>query len=376
MIRFIPLLHRQIRFPITNSSSHNTLFKRLIQSSSKQLTTVQSTPQVQSQSAILAERFTPEERALASKQRLQGLGPLVSRLPESWIPYAELSRLEKPVGTWLLYVPCTWSIIIAATQTGAPFVSTMSMLAIFGTGALIMRGFGCTINDLLDKNYDDKVLRTIERPIASGRVTRKQAVAYAGGQLALGLGVILMIPLDCFVLGAASLLPVCTYPLFKRFTYYPQAVLSLTFNWGALLGFPAMGLWDINTMCALFASTFCWTMIYDTIYAHQDKKFDINAGVKSTALKWGTHSKKIFSGLSLAQLSLLGYAGYSAGILLNPGFLIGSGIFSYRLIKMIKDVNLDDPRDCWKHFTSNINSGLIFSAGLLFDYILMCLGLL
>lgn len=322
------------------------------------------------------DRFTQKERDEAAALRLKSLGPYVSKLPTSWIPYAELARLDKPVGTWLLYISCTWSILIGAQQIGAPLGSTLGMLAIFGTGALIMRGFGCTVNDLLDKNLDNKVLRTIERPIASGRVSPFQAKMFAGGQLAAGLAVILQIPWDCFLLGSSSLFLVCTYPLFKRFTYYPQAVLSLAFNWGALLGFPAMGVWDPNVMIPLFLSSFCWTMTYDTIYAHQDKKFDINAGIKSTALKWKDHSKKIFVGLTATQLSLLALTGVNAGIITGPGFIIGSGIFAYRLVQMIRKVDLNDPKSCWSHFTGNISSGLYFSYGLFFDYLLQVFGIL
>lgn len=322
-----------------------------------------------------ANIFTDEQRKEAAETRLKGLGPYVSKLPEKWIPYAELMRLEKPVGTWLLLIPCTWSIFIAAIQTSAPIGLTAFTITMFSIGALVMRGFGCTINDLLDRNLDDKVIRTIERPIASGRVTPKQAKIFLGAQLGVGLGVILSLPLDCFLLGSASLLPVCTYPLFKRFTYYPQAVLALAFNWGALLGFPAMGLWDWNVMIPLFLSSYCWTMTYDTIYAHQDKMFDIKAGIKSTALAWGDKSKKIFTGLTAAQLTLLATAGINAG-LTGPGFIIGSGIFAYKLINMIRKVDLDDPANCWKYFTANIGYGLIVSWGLLIDYLLLTLGFL
>lgn len=346
--------------------------KRFLSTTKSSPTTPVNAPKPQ----LLSDPFTPEQRAEAAALRLKGLGPFVSRLPEKWIPYAELLRLEKPVGTWLLYIPCTWAILIAAQQTAAPLALTASTLAIFGIGALVMRGFGCTINDLLDKDLDNKVVRTIERPIASGRVTPKQAVVFLGAQLGVGLGVILTLPWDCFILGAISLIPVCTYPLFKRFTYYPQAVLSLAFNWGALLGFPAMGLWDLSVMTPLFLSAFCWTMTYDTIYAHQDKKFDINAGVKSTALAWGKHSKKIFTGLTIAQLGLLATAGVNAGIIAYPGFIIGGGVFAYRLARMIIDSDLDDPKSCWKYFTSNIDSGLYFTYGLLFDYLLQVFGFL
>lgn len=322
------------------------------------------------------ERFTPEERLAAAQQRIAGLGPVVSKLPEKWIPYAELMRLEKPVGTWLLYLPCAWAISIAAFTTGAPLTLTLFNLGVFGVGSLIMRGFGCTINDLLDARLDSQVLRTIERPVASGRVSPQQALAFLGAQLGVGLGVILCLPLSCFVLGAISLVPVCIYPLCKRFTYYPQAVLSLAFNWGALLGFPAMGVWDWSVMIPLFASSWFWTMTYDTVYAHQDKKFDVDAGIKSTALAWGNNTKKVFTGLIGAQLTALSIAAANAGMLYTPGFIVGASIFSYRIISSVIKVDLDDPKQCWNTFCGNINSGLYLAAGFFFDYLLKIFGFL
>lgn len=312
--------------------------------------------------------FAPQELLDAQSQRLKGLGHL-AKLPAKLIPYAELMRLEKPVGTWLLYIPCTWSILIAAIQTGAPITLTATTLGLFGVGAVVMRGFGCTVNDLLDKDLDNKVIRTVERPIASGRVSPRQAKVFMAGQLAIGLGVLLSLPVECLAIGSLSLIPVCAYPLFKRFTYYPQAVLSTCFNWGALLGFPAMGMVDTATMISLYASTWCWTMTYDTIYAHQDKTFDINAGIKSTALAWGNKSKPIMAGLTVVQMTMLMAAGVNGG-LLGPGFLVGSALLGTNVFRMINTVNLDDPRSCWKFFLANIGYGLYFTAGLLFDYAL------
>ena len=214
--------------------------------------------------------FTPQQLQEAREARLKGLGPFVSKLPAKWIPYAELMRLEKPVGTWLLYIPCTWAITMAAMETMAPISSTLWMLSLFGVGSLVMRGAGCTINDLLDRNLDDKVIRSVERPVASGRVSPTQAVVFLGAQTAVGLGILAQLPAQCWWLGLASLPLVFTYPLFKRFTYYPQIVLSAYFKWGALLGFPAMGVMDWSTMLPLYTSSFLWCMTYDTIYAHQD----------------------------------------------------------------------------------------------------------
>ncbi|AOA64108.1 4-hydroxybenzoate polyprenyltransferase, mitochondrial (4-HB polyprenyltransferase) [Komagataella phaffii CBS 7435] len=334
---------------------------RLISSSTKKLNTVvQETP-----------IFDADKLAAARQARLDGLG-VIGKLPEKWIPYAELMRLEKPIGSWLLYSPCTWSITMAAYSTTAPLSSTLWMLGVFGVGALIMRGAGCTINDLLDRDLDNKVERTIERPLASRRVTPKQAITFLGAQLAVGLGVLLQLPADCFLLGAVSLVPVAVYPLFKRITYYPQVVLSSCFTWGALLGFPAMGVWNWSSMIPLYLSSFAWCMTYDTIYAHQDKKFDVKAGIKSTALAWGDKSKPIMYGLTTIQMATFALSGYMNSM--GPGFALGAIIGGYRVFQMVRKVDLDNPKDCWYHFRNNINNGHIFFAGIFLDYILRLLG--
>lgn len=320
--------------------------------------------------------FSEEELAVAREERLKGLGPYVSRLPKRWIPYAELMRLEKPVGTWLLYLPGSWAIIMAAMETSASLGSTVWMLGLFGVGALVMRGAGCTINDLLDRNLDDKVIRSVERPIAAGRVSPRNAVVFLGAQTAVGMGILAQLPAECWWLGMASLPIVFAYPLFKRFTYYPQAALSACFTWGALLGYPAMGLMNWSAMIPLYLGSYLWCMTYDTIYAHQDKKFDIKAGIKSTALAWGDKTKAICTTMSVAQFSLYLMAGINSGLLMGPGFLGGLTLFAYRVFTMIKRVDLNDPKDCWKHFIGNINTGLYFSYALFFDYLLRLCGFL
>lgn len=296
----------------------------------------------------------------------------VRSLPNSLIPYAELMRMDKPIGTWLLYSPCTWSITMAAYTTSAPLLQTATMLGLFGAGALIMRGAGCTINDILDRNLDNKVGRTLTRPLARKAVTVPQAVGALAVQCTAGLGILLCLPSDCFWLGALSLPFIATYPLFKRFTYYPQASLSFCFTWGALLGFPAMGVWNIPAMLTLHASSFFWCMTYDTIYAHQDKKFDIAAGIKSTALKWGTKTKPILTGMTVAQIGLLVASGVFNAM--GPFFFASVGVAAYRVFSMIKKVDLDDPADCWKWFLNNIFTGHVIWFGCLGDYIGRLLG--
>ena len=174
----------------------------------------------------------------------------------------------------------------------------------------------------------------------------------------------------------ASLPIVFTYPLFKRFTYYPQAALSACFTWGALLGFPAMGIMDWSTMIPLYLGSYLWCMVYDTIYAHQDKKFDVKVGIKSTALAWGSRTKKICYTLSAGQFVLYTLAGINSGLLWGPGFIGGLSIFAYRIFIMIKKVDLDNPKSCWKAFLSNINSGICFIFALGIDFILKIFGIL
>ncbi|CAH2353209.1 4-hydroxybenzoate polyprenyltransferase, mitochondrial [[Candida] railenensis] len=326
------------------------------------------------QSANQLPTFSPEELEAARLARLAGLG-WISKLPEKWIPYAELSRVEKPVGTLLLLIPSFWGITMASYAIAAPLTTMLYASGLFTVGALIMRGAGCTINDILDRNLDNKVVRTVERPLASGRVSVPQAVGWLAAQCFLGLGVLLSLPFECFYLGALSLPFVFTYPLYKRYTYYPQAALSFVFSWGCLLGFPAVGAaLDLWVALPLFVSNFLWCMTYDTIYAHQDKAFDIKAGIKSTALAWGEKTKPILNGLSVAQLGLFTFSGLMNGM--GPGFY-ATAIWGFsRLFKQIKNVNLDDPKDCWRAFTGNIRTGEILWLGMIVDYILRLLGYL
>lgn len=361
------------RFSLIPRSSRSLLIYKV---ANIQLTRCNSSLSTTKEPSKRTTVFTEEQLAQARKERLEGLGPFVSRLPKKWIPYAELMRLEKPVGTWLLFIPCSWSILMGGMLTGATIPHTVGMLGLFGIGAIIMRGAGCTINDLFDRDLDDKVIRSVERPIASGKVTPTQASIFLAGQTAVGCGILSLLPPQCWWLGLASLPIVFTYPLFKRFTYYPQAALSACFTWGALLGFPAMGIMNWSTMIPLYMGSFLWCMTYDTIYAHQDKKFDIKAGIKSTALAWGPKTKNICYTLTTGQFALYTLAGLNSGLLWGPGFITGLSIFAYRVFTMIKKVDLDDPRSCWKHFLGNINSGLYFTFALCVDFILKSMGFL
>ncbi|KAI1438594.1 4-hydroxybenzoate polyprenyl transferase family protein [Xylaria sp. CBS 124048] len=304
----------------------------------------------------------------------------LSRLPSSWVPYAELMRLDKPAGTLYLFFPCLFSTLLAA-PLATPMTSPLSILgttALFFTGALITRGAGCSINDLWDRNLDRHVTRTRLRPIARGALTPFQAFTWTGVQLLAGLGILLQFPPICLYYGATSLLFVATYPLAKRVTYYPQLMLGLTFSWGALMGFPALGVdllaADAGNLRAavglLYASNVSWTVLYDMIYAHMDIRDDVKAGIKSIALKHDADSKKVLTGLAVAQIGLLAGAGAAVGA--GPAFFIGScGGAALTLGYMIKRVNLKSVKDCWWWFVNGcwITGGAI-SLGLGADYLI------
>ncbi|XP_073056464.1 4-hydroxybenzoate polyprenyltransferase, mitochondrial isoform X1 [Primulina eburnea] len=287
-------------------------------------------------------------------------------LPRKARPFALLARLDKPIGTWLLAWPCMWSITMAAAPGSFP---DAKMMVLFGTGALLLRGAGCTINDLLDRDIDTKVERTRLRPIASGVLTPFQGLCFLGFQLLLGLGILLQLNNFSRVLGASSLLLVFSYPLMKRLTFWPQAYLGLTFNWGALLGWAAVKeSLDPAVVLPLYASGVLWTLVYDTIYAHQDKEDDLRVGVKSTALRFGDSSKKWVTGFGIACITSLALSGYNANLAWPYfSFLMAA---SSQLAWQIMTVDLSSRVDCNKKFVSNKWFGAIVYCGILFGKLL------
>ena len=302
---------------------------------------------------------------------------IIAQLPSSWIPYAELIRLDKPAGTYYLFFPCLFSTLLAAPMAVpvASFTGVISTGALFFAGAVIMRGAGCTINDLWDRNLDPQVERTRLRPIARRAITPQKAIVYLGFQLFAGLAILLQFPVHCLYYGVPSLLFVAVYPLAKRVTNYPQFVLGLTFSWGAMMGFPAFGI-DLlaNThalaaAAALYASCVTWTLNYDMIYAFMDIKDDVNAGIKSIALAHDHNAKPFLYSVSAVQVGLLGLAGYCAGA--GPVFFVAScGGAAVSLATMVARVNLRDVKDCWWWFRNGswLTGGTI-SLGLLGDYL-------
>jgi 4-hydroxybenzoate polyprenyltransferase len=239
-----------------------------------------------------------------------------------------------------------------------------------------MRGAGCTINDLWDRNLDPHVERTKSRPIARKAITPENAIVFLGFQLLAGLGLLLQFPTPCLFYGIPSLLFVATYPLAKRVTNYPQFVLGLTFSWGAIMGYPALGVDLVSdtsalaSAVALYASCVAWTINYDMVYAFMDIKDDVNAGIKSIALAHEHNTKKVMSGLAVAQIGLLAAAGFAtgAGPIFYASSCIGGGV---TLAAMIWRVNLKDPASCWWWFKHGcLWTGGTIATGLFADFAL------
>lgn len=243
-----------------------------------------------------------------------------------------------------------------------------------------MRGAGCTINDLWDRNLDPHVERTRLRPLARRAVTPQQAIVFLGGQMFTGLAVLLSLPFECFWYATPSLILVTLYPLAKRVTYYPQFVLGLTFSWGAMMGFPALGIDLLANQAALtaaaflYASNVAWTVLYDMIYAHMDIKDDVKAGIKSIALKHEKETKAVLSGLAIVQIGLLAASGFAAG--LGPVFFVGScGGAALTLGTMIRRVKLKEVKNCWWWFVNGaFFTGGAISLGLAGEYAAHVLG--
>jgi 4-hydroxybenzoate polyprenyltransferase len=283
----------------------------------------------------------------------------VERLLPAWLhPYARLARLDRPIGTWLLYLPGCWSIALAVPHPD------LVLLILFGIGAIAMRGAGCTWNDYVDREIDAKVERTARRPLASGALTPRQALAFLALQLAVGLAILLTFDRVSILVGALALVPVAVYPFMKRVTWWPQAFLGITFNWGALLGWSAATGGSLAWPALfLYAGGIAWTLFYDTIYAHQDKEDDALVGVKSTARLFGEQTRPWLIAFAIVALACwaLALAIADTGWPAWPMLLAVAGHFALQL----RDVVLDDPANCLARFRSNRNLGLLLFLAIL-----------
>jgi 4-hydroxybenzoate polyprenyltransferase len=298
-------------------------------------------------------------------------GNWVDRWAPAWTrPYLRLARLDRPIGSWLLLLPCWWSVGLAAVQAGKPV--DLWHVVLFFVGAFAMRGAGCTWNDIVDRDLDARVERTRSRPIPSGQVTVAGAAAFLVIQALLGLAVLLQFNRFAIATGIASLAIVSVYPFMKRFTDWPQIVLGLAFSWGALMGWAAAFARLDLPAYLLYAGSIAWVIGYDTIYAHQDREDDALIGIKSTALLFGERTKPMLVVFYTLAVALIALAGWFAGAGLV--FSIGLVAFAGHLAWQIRRLDIADPALCLVVFKSNRDAGLILFAALVFETIARRLG--
>jgi 4-hydroxybenzoate polyprenyltransferase len=292
----------------------------------------------------------------------------LDRFAPDWLkPYGRLARWDRPIGWWLLLWPCWWSASLAAIADGGGLPSLWHLF-LFLVGSIVMRGAGCTYNDLVDRDFDKNVERTRNRPLPSGAVTPGQALVFLVLQALVGALVLVQFNLFTIGLGLASLVIVVFYPFAKRVTDWPQFVLGLAFSWGALVGWSAHSGGLAAAPVALYVGGILWTIGYDTIYALQDKEDDALIGVRSTARLFGRHWQVGITAFYVAAFALFAFALSAAG----------AGIFAYaglaaaslRAIWMIATLDPDDPRNCLQRFRANSVTGWIIFAGLLADGLL------
>ncbi|HEY9039614.1 MAG TPA: 4-hydroxybenzoate octaprenyltransferase [Roseovarius sp.] len=283
--------------------------------------------------------------------------------PKPWRPYLRLSRADRPIGTWLLLLPCWWGLLLAMLHDGQVRAFDLWIFAACGAGAFLMRGAGCTWNDITDRHIDGSVARTASRPIPSGQVSVKAALAWLVAQALVAFGILLTFPAMAIALGILALAPVAIYPFAKRFTWWPQVFLGIAFNWGALLA------WTAHTgrlewpAVVLYLAGIAWTLFYDTIYAHQDAEDDALIGVKSTARLFGDQSPQWLRWFLVATVVLMTAAvilaargGEPMALLIA---LLGPWALGLHLLWQLTRLNLTDTSALLALFRSNRNAGLL-----------------
>jgi len=298
-------------------------------------------------------------------------GNWVDRLaPAAWRPYLRLVRFDRPIGAWLLLFPCWWGQALAELSIGRAYPNAW-YLALFFAGAFLMRGAGCTYNDIVDRDYDAGVARTAARPIPSGQISVAEARMFLAVLCLAGLVILLQFNVFTIVLGAASLALVAIYPFMKRLTYWPQLVLGLTFKWGALVGWAAVTGSLALAPVVLYAGCVLWTIGYDTIYAHQDKEDDLAIGLKSTALKFGDATPQWLVAFYAGAVLLWAIAGALAGARL--AFFLALGLAGVQLAWQVATLNMADAGNCLVRFKSNRWIGWLLFLGLATDMALAAL---
>lgn len=278
-------------------------------------------------------------------------------------PYLRLARADRPIGAWLLLMPCWWSAGLAAVH--GKTLPDPWHLVLFFIGAFVMRGAGCTWNDILDRELDARVARTRSRPIPSGQVSARAAAAFLVALALVGLAVLVQFNGFTIALGIASLAVVAVYPLMKRITWWPQTVLGLAFSWGALMGWAAaFGRLDAPAVI-LYLGAIAWVIGYDTIYAHQDREDDALVGVKSTARLFGARTRPILALFYAAAVALIGLSGWMAGggVVSAAGLALFAAHLGWQAVRL----DIDDPDHCLVLFKSNRDAGLILFAAMVLD---------
>ncbi len=287
----------------------------------------------------------------------------VSRLPRAWLPYLLLARADRPIGTWLLFLPGLWGILLA--QPG--WATALWLIALFAIGSLVMRAAGCVVNDLWDRDIDRQVARTAGRPLASGALRPIQALLFLAVLLACGLAVLWQLNPLARVLGASSLLLVALYPLAKRVTSWPQLVMGFTFGFGAPLGYAAAADRIDAALLALYAAAILWDLGFDTIYAHQDREDDALVGVHSTARLFGARTRPFLGVVYAAAIAMLVLAGGLAG--LGVWYYVALLLPAFMLAEQVSTLSIDDPAHCLWLFRANREVGLAVGFAILVGWL-------
>ncbi|WP_108835593.1 4-hydroxybenzoate octaprenyltransferase [Tateyamaria sp. Alg231-49] len=284
--------------------------------------------------------------------------------PASTRPYLRLSRADRPIGTWLLLLPCWWGLALAIIHDQQMGWQDAWIAIGCAAGAWLMRGAGCTWNDITDRDFDGQVERTRSRPIPAGQVSVKGAVVWMCVQSLLAFGILLTFYVNAILLGILALLPVAIYPFAKRFTWWPQVFLGLAFNWGALLAWTAhTGALEAPAV-VLYLAGIAWTLFYDTIYAHQDTEDDALIGVKSTARLFGEQTAAWLRRFLMATVGLMGIAVIfaaidDASVMAMVLALGGPWAMGWHMAWQLRGLDIENPAKCLQLFRSNRDTGII-----------------
>ena len=286
----------------------------------------------------------------------------VARLPRAWLPYLLLARLDRPIGSWLLFLPGLWGILLSGTRPA----EAIRLILMFGIGSLVMRAAGCVVNDLWDRDIDRRVSRTAGRPLASGALRPWQALVFLAVLLAIGLAILLQLNRLAQALGAASLVLVALYPLAKRVTWWPQLAMGFTFGFGAPLGYAAGANRIDAAWMLLYGAAILWDLGFDTIYAHQDREDDALLGIGSSALVLWKRTRSFLAACYAVMLAMLAAAGWARG--LGPWFYPALLLPAALLGRQVAALDIDDPANCLRQFRANREVGLAVGLAVLLGW--------